>query len=412
MPAPVRRTRRPPGTGSRKPARPGRTPAPSPAASTTPAISCPGTNGRASPGKPPLRNPTSHGPIPAPWTLISACPAAVPDLAGHPAPRGRSRPAPRKRYSHGSALLTVCPCCPPVCWVSVAAGGQRRGGGGGPPGLEDGGRDERGQQGKAGRDGHGQVVTRGQRLRGRVVGQRGGIAGRDGGDNGQADGAAELLRGGDQPGGQASLAGRHAGGGGRIGRGEAHAEADRHDQEARQQMERVAAMHGQEADPGHPGGHEGRAEDEVPPVPVPGDQPAHLGGHHAHDHRERDKGQPGADRAVVLHELQVQREQEEHAQVARVDRGHRGVGPGNVPVPEDGQRHERIPRPPLVQHEPGQQSQCPGQRRQRPGAGPAPVRGLAEVEHRGHRQAVTMTAPGTSSLARFPPGAYAKTSGR
>ena len=61
-------------TGVHPLARTDRTPAPSPAASTTPAIPWPGTNGRASPGKPPPRNPTSQGPTPAPRTLITESP--------------------------------------------------------------------------------------------------------------------------------------------------------------------------------------------------------------------------------------------------------------------------------------------------------------------------------------------------
>ena len=55
---------------------PGWTPAPSPAASTTPRPPDPGRTAGQSPGKPPPRNPASHRPTPAPWTLTSACPAA------------------------------------------------------------------------------------------------------------------------------------------------------------------------------------------------------------------------------------------------------------------------------------------------------------------------------------------------
>jgi hypothetical protein len=76
-------------------------------ASTTPATSWPGTNGRAIPGKPPPRNPTSHGPTPAPCTRISACPAAG---AGSGCSPSSTLPIPshlpHHRYSHGSALRT------------------------------------------------------------------------------------------------------------------------------------------------------------------------------------------------------------------------------------------------------------------------------------------------------------------
>ena len=79
---------------------PGRRSAPSPAASTTPAISWPGTNGSVSPGKPPLTNPTSHGPGPG-GTRTSASPAAGPDQHS-PAPPGQPAQLP------GSASRITC----------------------------------------------------------------------------------------------------------------------------------------------------------------------------------------------------------------------------------------------------------------------------------------------------------------
>ena len=69
----------------------------------------------------------------------------------------------------------------------------------------------------------------------------------------------------------------------------------------------------------------------------------------------------------MLDELQVEREQEEHAQIAREDRGHGQVGPGEVPVPEDGERDEGVRRPLLVRDEHREQDERRDQRWKGPG---------------------------------------------
>ena len=74
----------------------------------------------------------------------------------------------------------------------------------------------------------------------------------------------------------------------------------------------------------------------------PGDESRRRVGDHEQHDRERNAAQPGAERVVAEHELQVLGLEEDRAEQAEVERGHRQAGGGEAGVAEQSQVEHRV----------------------------------------------------------------------
>ena len=182
-------------------------------------------------------------------------------------------------------------------------------------------------------------------------------------EHGQSERSADQSRGVQQARGEPGLVARHA-----LGRGDRrghqaqpHAEARQH--AAREHDRDVAAAgldRGQDRQAGrrqqHPGrDHRTHAE--------PGHQPRRQRRRDEHRQRDRQERQPGLQRVVAQHLLQVQRHEEEHREQRRVHQHHDDVRGAQRRQPEDRQRHQR-----------GLGRRAPRRRRTRPaGRSPRPA---------------------------------------
>ena len=88
-------------------------------------------------------------------------------------------------------------------------------------------------------------------------------------------------------------------------------------------------------------------------------------------HRQRQVGDPGLDRRVAQHVLQVERDEEEHREQRHADQQPDDVGAAQGSVSEDRERHQRITLAALNCHERDQQHPGCGQADDRPGRSPA-----------------------------------------
>src|SRR6266487_1194647 len=280
----------------------------------------------------------------------------------------------------GARLRSV----PRVVLGAQLSGGQSAGevGGVGASGAVEQG----GEQRAGGEDGGGGPVGGGVAVDGGVLEEGGGDggvgaqvagggAGGQGAEQGDADGAADLLGGVDQRGSDAGVLVAEPGGAQADGGGEDQAEAEAEDQQRAEDCGGVAADHRQAGQPGHAGGAGEHAEGQGQARPDPGQQHVRAenrAGDGGGDHRQ--ERQPGADRGVGLDGLQVVGQEQEHRVDPRAGQGQRDDRGGAVAVGEHPQRQQRRGGPGLPAGEGGEQRGCAGQGQ--PGGGRVPPAGL------------------------------------
>src|SRR5581483_5354231 len=233
----------------------------------------------------------------------------------------------------------------------------------------------------------GAVESRGERGSAGGVGgeQRAGAGGGDGGEDGQAEGGAQLLGGVQQAGREPGRVRGDAGVGGGGDRDQDGADPYRHDDQPGEQAGGVGAVDRDAGQVPDPGGGDQRAGDDHRAGADAGEQP---GGGPGGDHDaggDRQVGRAAADGAEAQHVLHVEGEEVEH----RHERGERdhleGVGGGQSPGAEDGEREQRVPAAKLDGGEGGQRDGRGGELPDRTSASPAlfwcPDQGVDQEQH-------------------------------
>src|SRR6476646_8129346 len=236
------------------------------------------------------------------------------------------------------------------------------------------------EEGEAGADeeGGGEAVGEG---RGVLGGADLGVG--DRGEDGEAEGAADLLGGVDQAAGEALLAVLDAGDGGDRDRDEGEAEADGGEQRGAEDVGEEAAVGGDLAEPEEATGDQRHAGGEDWLEPDFGHQAGGDPGREDDRDRQRQVGEAGLDRAEAEHLLHVERDEIEHREERGADQDPDHVGAGDRPQAEDREGHQRRPRPPLDRDEGDQQQRRGGEDADRLGRAPAGVFGVEQGEDEG-----------------------------
>src|SRR5215218_8180669 len=224
---------------------------------------------------------------------------------------------------------------------------------------------------------------------GEAVGEGGGVGGGadlgvgDRGEDGEAEGAADLLRGVDQAAGEALLAVLDAGDGGDRHRHEGEAEADGGEQRGAEDVGEEGAVDRDLAEPEQPRRDQDHAGGEDRLEPDLGHQARGDPGREDDRDRQRQVGEAGLDRAVAEHLLHVERDEEEHREERGADQDPDHVGAGDRPQAEDREGDERRLRAALDRDEGDQQDRGGGEDTDRLRRAPAGVFGVEQGEDEG-----------------------------